>query len=198
MEISLSTLKLVLVSCGWAAATKWDVERCTKALSKLKTAEIDVEEIEDESHKKIVKKMMKLKNPAEEVTIKADVKATKEEAKDEKTSTKKATTKAVESEEEADGEEGEKKKRAPRKGGVLDAIVECLTNATEKDPVTKADIVAYVGAKLPDRAESCKATVAIQVPNRLNATKNLNIQKSDRGYWIPSAAKAAKTPSKKK
>lgn len=108
-----------------------------------------------------------------------------------------------ESEEEEEGEEaddeegppkpkkdkgkGKAKGEGPKKVGVIDNIVTALKTGTSKKPLTKADILAHLTKKHPDRdPEGMKKTINIQVPSRLRNEKKLDIQKNENGYWIPA------------
>lgn len=69
--------------------------------------------------------------------------------------------------------------------GVIGSIVEFLKAGSAKKPVSKTELVEKLSARFPDRSpESMKATVNVQLPNRLRVDKELDVQKNDNGYWI--------------
>ena len=79
------------------------------------------------------------------------------------------------------------KEKSERKPGVIDAIIEVLTNASAKKPVTKEEIVEALTEKFPDRdPEKMTKTVNTQVPGRLKDAKGLDVRKEGKGFWINS------------
>ena len=69
--------------------------------------------------------------------------------------------------------------------GVIGSIIEFLEKATEKNPISKKELAEKLAKRFPDRdADGMAKTINVQVPSRLKAAKNLNIQKNDKGYWI--------------
>ena len=76
------------------------------------------------------------------------------------------------------------------KPGVCASIIEFIQN---DGPITKADIVAKLKKRFPDRNEDSMAkTVNVQVPNRINKEKNLNVVLTDNGYQIGGKPKTSK------
>lgn len=73
----------------------------------------------------------------------------------------------------------------PGKGsGIIATIVELLTNATAKTPMTKAKILATLVAKFPDRDEaSMKSTINVQVPARISKEKFALAGDSTTGFY---------------
>ena len=79
---------------------------------------------------------------------------------------------------------GAKKTGGIKKVGVIAAIVEILTKATKKKPVTKEDILTLLEKQFPDRATtSMMGTINVQVPSRLKKEKDLNILNDGKGYY---------------
>jgi hypothetical protein len=70
--------------------------------------------------------------------------------------------------------------------GVIGSIVEFLSAADAKKPITKKELVDKLAKRFPDReATSMMRTINVQVPNRLKTDKKLNVVKSDKGgYYI--------------
>jgi hypothetical protein len=79
------------------------------------------------------------------------------------------------------------------KVGVIQTIIDCLKKASSKNPVTKEDILEVLKEKFPDRVESAmKSTVSSQIPSGLRAEKGFEVQKNDKGYWLPKDAQPVK------
>lgn len=84
----------------------------------------------------------------------------------------------------------EKKESKPRGKGVIYTVVKLLSQATEKQPVSKAQIVAVLTKKFPDRdPDNMTTTVNSQINGQLKANKNVVLGKKEKkdgttGYWI--------------
>lgn len=73
------------------------------------------------------------------------------------------------------------KKKGKKKPGVIATIIKSIS----KKPKTKKQILAKLVKKFPERdADKMMKTINVQVPSRLRKDKELNIQKSDKGYLI--------------
>lgn len=78
----------------------------------------------------------------------------------------------------------------PGKPGVIESIVEFLSNASEAKPISKVQIVSMLQKRFKGKDEdSLKSTTNQNVPNKLTK-KGHNIKKNEKGYWI--AAKGGK------
>lgn len=77
----------------------------------------------------------------------------------------------------------EKKEKGP---GVIDTIIECLKAASKTNPVTKAEILAKLVKRFPDRREEAmKTTLNIQCPTRLrDGSHALPIDKNEKGFFL--------------
>lgn len=81
----------------------------------------------------------------------------------------------------------------PSRPGVITRIIELLSKATEKKPITKAEILADLKVQFPDRAENAmKSTISSQVPSGLKVEKKIIVHKKGDGFWINGDGKAAK------
>ena len=73
------------------------------------------------------------------------------------------------------------KTKSPKKVGVIATIIKAIS----KKPKTKKQILARLVKRFPDREEAkMMKTINVQVPSRLRKDKELNIQKTDKGYII--------------
>lgn len=168
----------------------------------LKALDKDVEIVLDESEGEEAQEEAQEEKPAKKPAKKAKKEEKVEEEEEE--ADEQEDESEEEEEEEAKPAKGSKKKAkkplpsdkaaknkkaVEKKGpGVIDHIIGCLKKATEKKPASKSDILAYVVDKLPDRdADKMQKTIAVQVPGRLIAQKGLDVQKNDKGFWIPKA-----------
>ena len=69
--------------------------------------------------------------------------------------------------------------------GVIASIIEFLSAANAKRPLSKADLLAKLEARFPDRETTAmRRTINCQLPTRLRAEKELDVRKNDDGYWI--------------
>lgn len=192
-----------------------------KKLLKAVEAEEEIE-IEDDTAAKPAKGKGKAATK-EEAPAKAKGKgkkaaAAEEEEEDEDEPADEDEDEEEESEDEEDEEEEEKpakakgkKKGAPEKGkappkkaggesgpGVIGSIVEFLSKATEKKPLSKSDLADKLAERFDDRdRDSMLKTINVQVPSRLKTDKKLDVRKNDKGYWIETE-EAAEKPAKKK
>jgi hypothetical protein len=91
-----------------------------------------------------------------------------------------------------------KPKNTPfQKVGVIQTIVDTLKKASSKNPVTKDDVLEILKTKFPERDErAMKSTVSSQIPSGLRVEKGLEVEKNDKGYWLPKDA-VASGPKKK-
>jgi hypothetical protein len=105
------------------------------------------------------------------------------------TKTKKpATKKATSSGLTATAKKGTKK-AAPakeKKAGVIDSILEFLTGASAKQPLTKDQLVAKLAARFKDRdAKALRTTCNCQLGQRIEEAKKVKVHRNDDGgYWI--------------
>ena len=78
-----------------------------------------------------------------------------------------------------------KKASATKGPGVIASLVEFLTAANAKAPVTKADLVAKLCKRFPDREEKALATTCgCQVGKRIEEGQGIKLHKNDDGaYW---------------
>jgi hypothetical protein len=76
----------------------------------------------------------------------------------------------------------EEKASSTKGVGVIATIISLIK---DKGPITKEQILEALIINFPDRKkDSMKNTLQIQVPNRLNREKGLNIKLSEKGYYI--------------
>lgn len=82
-------------------------------------------------------------------------------------------------------------KQGKKKPGVIATIIAFIS---KKNPKTKAQILAKLTKKFPERdPEKMMKTINVQVPSRLRKDKELNVQKTDKGYHVePGKWKAPK------
>jgi hypothetical protein len=78
------------------------------------------------------------------------------------------------------------KETKPKGPGVIASVLEFLTEASAKAPVTKEDLVNRLAKRFPDRPkESMAKTVNVQVPGRLSREQGVNVVKAeDGGFYI--------------
>ena len=78
------------------------------------------------------------------------------------------------------------KAKKPKGPGVIASVLEFLSAASKKKPISKKQIVAKLAKRFPDReAESMAKTVNVQVGSRIAKEKNVKVVKNDDGgYWI--------------
>ncbi len=104
-----------------------------------------------------------------------------------KASTKKTTTRtrkqpAKKSTAKKATSEAQAKSKGP---GVIASIIEFLTKATAKRPLTKEQLADRLEKRFPERGRGAMLrTINCQVPTRLRKEKELDVQKNDKGYFI--------------
>jgi len=107
----------------------------------------------------------------------APTKKTKEEKAAEKAKAKEAKKAERAAAKEARAASGQ----GTGKPGVIAAILEIIKSG----PHSKAEILAKLKTKFPDRVEdSMKATINVQIPNRMAKDKNITISKNDAGQYF--------------
>jgi hypothetical protein len=186
MQVQRSKLASLYSALGFPEAGKWSVGKLEAKLGKLeKLKEPDVD-IPDKKLAGLYDDLISTQQNGEEVTIEDDGPPKAEAAQPK---AKKAS---------ADGKA--KAEKAGRGPGVIATIMEILTGASERKPVSKEDILAELQKAFPDRdPQSMMSTINIQVPSRLRSDKGLNVQKNADGYYVAGgkAQSARKAPVKK-
>lgn len=77
------------------------------------------------------------------------------------------------------------KAKAAKGQGVIATIIELLTAASAKNPLTKQALCDELAERFPDREpRAMMRTINCQVPSRLRSDKEIEVQKNDKGYWI--------------
>jgi hypothetical protein len=184
MQVQRSKLASLYSALGFPEAGKWSVGKLEAKLGKLeKLKEPDVD-IPDKKLAGLYDDLIAAQQNGEEVTVEDDGPPKAEAVKVKKAS---ANGKAPE----------EKAERGP---GVIATIMEIVTGASERKPVSKEDILAELQKAFPDRdPQSMMSTINIQVPSRLRSDKGLNVQKNADGYYVAGgkAQSARKAPVKK-
>jgi hypothetical protein len=76
-----------------------------------------------------------------------------------------------------------------KRPGVISCMIEMLRAADSKNPVTKAEILAELCTRFPERTESAmKSTLNMQVPSGLRTEKGLEVSSAStdngKGYWL--------------
>lgn len=78
----------------------------------------------------------------------------------------------------------DKSKGKKKKKGVIAKIEELVSAATEKNQITKQEIVQKLIEEFPDRpGDSLKGTVNVQVPGRISRERGINVIKGQKGYY---------------
>jgi hypothetical protein len=125
-------------------------------------------------------------------------KKSKKDKKADKKSSKKEESDDDEEEEEDEVEIKKSKKKDGKKGkrpekaggkdgpGVIGSIIEFIQAASKKEPITKQEMADKLAKRFKDRdRDAMMKTINVQVPNRLNKDKKLNVVKHEKGgYYI--------------
>ena len=132
--------------------------------------------------KKTTKKKTTKKKTTKKKTTKKKAPVTKKKTEDEEPVKKKVSKKKPVLKKPV-----KTKQKAPVRVGVIATIVTCLEKATKRKPITKEEILDVLVEKFPDReSDSMKRTIGLAVPYKLKKEKGLDVQKSDKGFWIAS------------
>lgn len=81
------------------------------------------------------------------------------------------------------------------KPGIIASLAEWMAKTTEEKPLSKKQLLDKLVIRFPDRdPDKMSKTIAVQVPNRLNRDKGLNLIKNSEGgyYNSPSGATGKK------
>lgn len=101
------------------------------------------------------------------------------------TSTRKQPAKKSATKKSATKKTPAKKAPAAKGPGVIASIIEFLTKATAKRPLSKEQLADRLEKRFPERGrEAMLRTINCQVPSRLKSDKNITVNKNDKGYWI--------------
>lgn len=185
MNVKQSVLVALCVALGWKTAGKWDGAKLAtklKEFPELDTADNELTAEQTKLYKKICKDpkavVIVAEEPSDEEDDAADV--------DEGAPVGKAKK-----------EKGEPAAKKAKGAGIIGTIVAVLTKASAKKPVTKEEIHKVLQETYPEReAKGMLSTIHIQVPNRLRNDKKLNVQKSDKGFWIEGGSDNAEPEAK--
>jgi hypothetical protein len=195
MKLQLQDGRDLFIALGMKAAGSWTAERLSSRLAGGKLEELaEGSKLEDAAQKKLLKSLLAAIAAEKEIEVIDEVEADEdgdEEPEPVKPAKGKKDAKEPEAEEDEPKKPKEKGKAPPKKaegGGVIGTIVEVLSKATAKKPISKAQIADVLAAKFPDRTrEAMLKTVNVQVPTRLRKEKNLNIEKNENGYFVAVA-----------
>lgn len=204
MKVELSKVTSLFLAIGVKSAGSWTAERAKEKVAKLSSM-VDKETAEklaeDRDNTKTLKAILKAQKAEEEVEV----------VEDEEKPAKAAKTDAKEGKAAKRAGETGKEKRARNVGqgpGVISVIAEVVGEATEKKPVTRADILAVLTERFPSRdADAMNRTIGIQVPSRLKKEKEMDVRDNglrgdERAYFTvpagtPAAAKEKPAAEKK-
>jgi len=76
--------------------------------------------------------------------------------------------------------------KARSKPGVIATMIEMMTAASAKKPVTRDRILEELIKRFPDRpVRGMGMSVKVQVPHLIRKRKGIDIQKNENGFWIP-------------
>ena len=74
---------------------------------------------------------------------------------------------------------------AAPKPGVIASILEFLSTATKEKPVNKATLCDKLAKRFPERLpDSMMKTINVQVPNRIQKERKLQVKQNEAGFWI--------------
>lgn len=208
MQVTESQARSLLVDVGFPMAQddeKWDLKRLKKAIKNL-PASVDEDKVPTEGDSKdLYDSICHAIDEGEEVTVTADEEAPAPPAKKKGKGTKVKEAPPVEEKEEkpVSKAKGRPKKEAPpveekeeeeeatptkngrmKKGnGIIDTIAGMLTKASEKNPVTKDEMLDALIPEFPDHPKSSLlATITSQI-SKLKKERGFTIARIDKGYW---------------
>ena len=208
MLVTREALNEMFVNLEMPMAPKWSEKRLVDKLTKL--PDVVDEDTDAGDSTELLQMVLEAVANEEEFEISdgggddddelvAKKKVTKKKTTKKKTTKKKApvTKKKTEDEEPVKKKVSKKKpvlkkpvktkQKAPVRVGVIATIVTCLEKATKRKPITKEEILDVLVEKFPDReSDSMKRTIGLAVPYKLKKEKGLDVQKSDKGFWIAS------------
>lgn len=113
----------------------------------------------------------------------SEAKANEAKARNGKAKASEAKAKAS----EGKASNGKASKPATKGVGVIGSILEFLRGASKEEPLSKADLVAKLAKRFPEReAEKMAKTVGVQLPSRIAKEQEVKVEGSAKegGFWI--------------
>lgn len=203
MKVTKKAGAKLLAQLGWANGDKYSASQVQKKLSQLDELadEKKQSKVKDGPSNILMRQILLSLTKGEAIEVVADLGDEEASSDAPPLTEKKAGKKIARPDPESNGEYKPAKKGAIKGVGVIATIAECLTSASERKPVTKAEVLDVLVKKFPDRpAASLKSTINHQIPSYLRKA-GFDVQKSDKGYWAEGekekpAKKAAKAGKK--
>lgn len=205
IEVDQDSAVEILTAMGVKKAAKMSLKDLTKKLNaEFKDLYGENKDELDKDTKKWCKDALAAVKDGAKFSV-TESEGSEEEEEDEeeeapKKSKKGKKSKAKDEDDEEEDEEDDKKSKKAKKGkkssggikkeGKIDFIIECLEGASKSSPITKEKILKLMCKKFKDSEESSmKETIKCQLGYHLKAKKELNIVRTDDGYYIGKSKK---------
>lgn len=204
MNVTKTVACKILKALGFKAdVAKWDVQKLTEKVNDLpRRAGVEDKRLPDDELNDILHDILADLSTGKKVKVEEDDEVEvpfdeDEEPEDKPTKKDKGKKGGKKPKAEDNGTAEKPPKKAPKekKAGVIATIIEILSRASAKKPVSKADILEGLVARFPDRPESgMKVTVNAQL---YRLKDKLDIQGDPKtGYWIGKEEEEAPKPKK--
>ena len=201
IEVDQDSAVEILTAMGVKKAAKMSLKDLTKKLNaEFKDLYTENKDELDKDTKKWCKDALAAVKDGAKFSVTESEESEEEEEEEEEEAPKKGKkSKAKDDDDEEDDEKpakkGKDKKKGKKSGGIkkegkIDFIIECLEGASKSNPITKEKILKLMCKKFKDSEESAmKETIKCQVGYQLKAKKDLNVIRTDDGYYIGKSKK---------